>query len=238
MLFDLRGRGRRRTVQVIYLTLALLLGGGLVLFGIGGDVQGGLFDAFRENPNDDGSSAIRKEVDKAEAKARQSPQDATAWAELAKAEYQYAGVGKGFDDARETFTAEGRRRLAAADRAWQRHLKLAGDKPNLDGARIMVNVYAQDVLNKPEQAVRAQEIVIDQVPKPGPGDFSTLAVLAYQANQTRKGDLAADRAVELAPKADRKTLRAQLEQAKTGGGAQAGGAQAAPSAGQPTQPPG
>ena len=40
MLFDLRGRGRRRTVQVIYLTLALLLGGGLVLFGIGGDVQG------------------------------------------------------------------------------------------------------------------------------------------------------------------------------------------------------
>ena len=34
MLFDLRGRGRRRTVQVIYLSLAILMGGGLVLFGI------------------------------------------------------------------------------------------------------------------------------------------------------------------------------------------------------------
>ena len=32
MLFDLRGRGRRRVVQVVYLGLALLLGGGLVLF--------------------------------------------------------------------------------------------------------------------------------------------------------------------------------------------------------------
>jgi len=35
MLFDLRGRGRRRTVQVIYGGLALLMGSGLVLFGVG-----------------------------------------------------------------------------------------------------------------------------------------------------------------------------------------------------------
>ena len=46
MLFDLRGRGRRRTVQVIYLSLAILMGGGLVLFGIGGATSGGLFDAI------------------------------------------------------------------------------------------------------------------------------------------------------------------------------------------------
>ena len=46
MLFDLRGRGRRRTVQVIYLSLAILMGGGLVLFGIGGGTNGGLFDAI------------------------------------------------------------------------------------------------------------------------------------------------------------------------------------------------
>ena len=49
MLFDLRGRGRRRTVQVIYATLAILLGGGLVLFGIGGGTNGGLFDAIGGN---------------------------------------------------------------------------------------------------------------------------------------------------------------------------------------------
>ena len=45
MLFDLRGRGRRRTVQAIYLSLAILMGGGLVLFGIGSDQSGGIVDA-------------------------------------------------------------------------------------------------------------------------------------------------------------------------------------------------
>ena len=39
MLFDLRGR-RRRAVQATYLMLAVLMGGGLVLFGIGGDASG------------------------------------------------------------------------------------------------------------------------------------------------------------------------------------------------------
>jgi hypothetical protein len=46
MLFDLRGSGRRTTVKVVYVTLAILMGGGLVFFGIGGDVNGGLFDAI------------------------------------------------------------------------------------------------------------------------------------------------------------------------------------------------
>ncbi len=41
MLFDLRGRGRRRTVRVIYTGLALLMGVGLVGFGIGGGFGGG-----------------------------------------------------------------------------------------------------------------------------------------------------------------------------------------------------
>ncbi len=41
MLFDLRGRGRRRTVRVIYGGLALLIGAGLVFFGVGAGVGGG-----------------------------------------------------------------------------------------------------------------------------------------------------------------------------------------------------
>ena len=30
MLFDLRGSGRRRVVKIVYITLAFLMGGGLV----------------------------------------------------------------------------------------------------------------------------------------------------------------------------------------------------------------
>ena len=50
MLFDLRGSGRRRTVKIVYITLAFLMGGGLVLFGIGGGggISGGLVDAITE----------------------------------------------------------------------------------------------------------------------------------------------------------------------------------------------
>ena len=39
MLFDLRARGRRRAIKVIYLFLALLMGGGLIFFGIGGSTS-------------------------------------------------------------------------------------------------------------------------------------------------------------------------------------------------------
>jgi hypothetical protein len=49
MLFDLRGRGRRTTVRVLYIGLAVLLGVGLVGFGIGGGLRRGLFSAATNN---------------------------------------------------------------------------------------------------------------------------------------------------------------------------------------------
>jgi hypothetical protein len=78
-------------------------------------------------------------------------------------------------------------------------------------------------------AVRAQEIVLDSLDKPGFGDYAQLAALAYAAGQTRKGDLAADRATELAPKNQRDDLKQSLQQAKAqavqgaAGGTGAGG---------------
>src|SRR5258707_11369778 len=56
MLFDLQGK-RRRVVQATYLLLAILLGGGLVLFGVGsGSAGGGLFDAITGNGSRNGGS--------------------------------------------------------------------------------------------------------------------------------------------------------------------------------------
>src|ERR687890_339893 len=60
MLFDLRGAGRRTTVKVVYLTLAVLMGGGLVLFGIGGDVSGGLVDAITNPRRSAGPTPTRR----------------------------------------------------------------------------------------------------------------------------------------------------------------------------------
>src|SRR4029078_2135841 len=74
MLFDLRGR-RRRAVQVTYLLLALLMGGGLVLFGVGGDVSGGLLDAFKGGGGSSGDSALQDQIEKQEKRLQAHPQN-------------------------------------------------------------------------------------------------------------------------------------------------------------------
>ena len=99
MLFDLRARGRRRTVQAVYLTLAILMGGGLVLFGIGGSVSGGLFDALGLTDGSSGSATggrdTLEDVEKrAAAQVRANPRNAPAWAELARTRFQLAGQGE------------------------------------------------------------------------------------------------------------------------------------------------
>jgi hypothetical protein len=87
MLFDLRGSGRRTTVKAVYLTLAILMGGGLVLFGIGGDVSGGLVDAITDNGGSTsvGDDRFRDRATEAQRAAQANPQDAAAWAAAARA---------------------------------------------------------------------------------------------------------------------------------------------------------
>ena len=214
MLFDLRGSGRRTTVKAVYLTLALLMGGGLVLFGIGGDVSGGLVDALTENNggNTTNDSTFRRRAETATREAQANPQNAEAWAEVARTRYQYAGAGDFIDRSTSQFTAQGKAQLQQAAAAWEKHLALAKNKPDDRVATLMVQAYGQGGLNEPEKAVAAQEIITEARPKDS--TFATLAVLAYQAGQTRKGDLASKEALRLSNKDDRETLKSQLDQAK------------------------
>ena len=216
MLFDLRGRGRRRTVQVIYLSLALLMGGGLVLFGIGGDVQGGLFDAFQQDGGSE-NDALKDDVEEWEKRVQANRQDAAAWAELARAKFNLAGQTEGFNEQTGEFGGESRQVVVDATRAWEQHLKLAGNKPDADVAARLTQAFI--VLGQPEKAVRTQEIVLDSLPNPGFGQYAALAEYAYAAGQTRKGDLAAQRALEDAKeegvnKERRDELKATLESIK------------------------
>ena len=214
MLFDLRGAGRRTTIKAVYLMLAVLMGGGLVLFGIGGDVSGGLVDAITERGSTSGAGTetFRKRAEQAEARARANPQDPAAWAAAARARYQLAGAGEFFDQANGVFTEEGKAELQRASQSWERYLALEPENPDDSVASLMVQVYSQAGLNEPAKAVRAQEIVTEA--RPREGTFATLAVLAYQAGQTRKGDLARREALQRADKADRNTLKSQIDAAK------------------------
>ena len=208
MLFDLQSRNRRAFVKVIYLGLAILMGGGLILFGIGtGTGGGGLLDIF-----DNGGSSTSAQVSTLEKRAnreiRLHPTDPQAWADLTKARYQTAGLGENYDQATNTFTTSGRAKLATVSVAWKRYLALDPDRPDATLARLMANAYSQEGLDKPDEAAAAMEIVTEQ--QPSAAAYSTLASYAYLADQMRKGDLAAAKAVQLAPDAQRRIVRTQL----------------------------
>jgi tetratricopeptide (TPR) repeat protein len=214
MLFDLRGRGRRRTVQVIYVTLAILMGGGLILFGIGGATSGGLVDAFTGGGGGGGDDTYEKAVEKAQERVKTAPNDAAAWAALARAQAQMAGAGNNYDQ-NAGYTKDAQDDLRGADRAWQKYLSLDPEKVDGNVASVMVQIYVQPGgLNDAEKAVAAQEYVIDSRPASS-GLYAQLAQYAYAAGQTRKGDLAAKKAVDLAPEDQRNTLKQSLDEVKS-----------------------
>lgn len=212
MLFDLQGRGRRNVVRIIYLWLAILMGGGLVLFGIGTGVEGGgLLDIFSNSGTDTSAQVSRAET-RANRAVRQRPRDPEAWAELARARYQTAGLGENYDNATNTFTDEGREKLATAAVAWQRYLSLDPRQVDASLARLMASAYSEVGLDRPSEAAAAMEIVTEE--QPSAAAYGALAQYAYLADQTRKGDLAAARAVDLAPEAQKRLVRRQLADVK------------------------
>jgi hypothetical protein len=225
MLFDLRGRGRRNAIKVIYVTLAILLGGGLVLFGIGGETSGGLVDAITEGggSGDSGEDRFVKREREAAAATRRNPRDAAAWATLARTRFSQAGLGENFDPSRNAYTAAGRRKLEGASEAWQRFLAL-DPPPQQAGqvAGIMAQAYGPQGLDREEDAVRALEVIAEA--RPGSNTYANLAIAAYGADQKRKGDLAKTKALELADKGERTALKDQIEAEEKQAGAAAAGA--------------
>jgi hypothetical protein len=219
MLFDLRGRGRRNTIKVIYVSLALLMGGGLVFFGIGANNSGGLVDAITGSSGggDAGQDRFVQRERAAAARTRANAQDEAAWRDLTRARFQLAGLGENFDASTQTYTAKGKAKLQQAADAWERYLAL--DPSTQDAsqlASIMAQAYSSAGLNEPDKSVRAQEIIAEA--RPGPNTYAQLAVAAYAAGQKRKGDLAKNEAIRRADPDDREALRGQLESAAQSGG--------------------
>jgi hypothetical protein len=213
MLFDLRGRGRRRTVQAIYLSLAVLMGGGLVLFGIGGNTSGGLLDAISGNSGSS-STSYGKQVKQLEKRLAARPTDRRALLQLTRVNFQAATVaGDNYDQNTGQYTAKGKAILAQADAAWQRYLATNPPKPDPNVANLMVTAYDTTGLNEPGKAVDAIEDVIADNGSSA-ALYARLSILAYEAKQIRKSTLAQVKAESLAPKSQRKLVREQIAAAK------------------------
>jgi hypothetical protein len=207
MLFDLQGK-RRRVVQATYLTLAVLMGGGLVLFGIGGEVSGGLFDAFSDRSGGSGSNVVEDRVDRNEKVIQRKPRDAEARQELVRDYYSLA-FSQTPDDAT-AFSQDAQDELQKASVHWGSYLELA-DRPDPSTARIAMQIYGPEALNEPENALRAARIVAERANDPA--SYIQLAQYAVLADDKRIQKLASDKARALAnsPQA-RKAVNDQLKQ--------------------------
>ncbi|HZC13554.1 MAG TPA: hypothetical protein VE270_05985 [Thermoleophilaceae bacterium] len=210
MLFDLRGR-RRRLVQATYLMLALLMGGGLVLFGIGGDVSGGLFNAFEGdggggNPN----SAIEERIDRQEERLKANPQNTALLQSLVR---DYYGLATSQQETGSTsFPDDAKDELRKAGAYWQRYVNAVSEKPSADTAMYALRVFDVGGLNQPKRAQEAAAIIAEA--QNDASSYLQLVAYAALAKDKRTADLAAQKAVDLAPEDQREQVKAQAEALK------------------------
>jgi hypothetical protein len=208
MLFDLRGR-RRRAVQATYLLLAVLMGGGLVLFGIGGDVSGGLLDAFKGGGGPSAGSAFQDRIDKQEERLQANPQNQLILASLVRDYYSLATSQRNTGTA--GFPPDAKDDLGKAGTYWQRY-SAAADKPSPDVAGYALQVYDVGGLNKPKEAQKAAAILAEDANDTP--SYLRLVSYAARAGDTRTADLAGQKAVDLAPKDQQKLIKKQVEALK------------------------
>ncbi len=213
MLFDLRGRHRRRAVKVIYIGLALLMGVGLIGFGIGGGFGGGgLLNAASENEGSNGVS-FANQIKKYEKTLKTQPNNVAAWQKLTAAELHEAGGEAYVNASTGRPTAKGKELYAKASRSWESYLALNPPKPSTELAKLMVNVYGAEGLNQPASAVQVLQLVVAAEPK-NASYYAALAEYAYKAKNPRVGDLASAKAVALAPSTSRARVKTELEAVK------------------------
>lgn len=212
MLFDLRGRGRRGTVRVIYIGLALLMGVGLVGFGIGGGFGGGgLLTAASKNEGGNGAS-FSSQIKKYEKLTQEQPSSVSAWENLAKYRYHEAG-NEPYTTSAGAVTSKGKELFKQVSQAWNGYIALNPPKPNAELAQLMENVYGQEGLNEPTKEVEVLQIAVAARPTDA-ALFAALAEYAYRAHNTGVGDLAAAKAVKLAPASAQARLKTELAEVR------------------------
>lgn len=212
MLFDLRSPGRRRVIKTVYLFLAILIGVGLVGFGVGtGGSFGGLFSAAANGggASGTGNTKLINQLKTAEKKAKAAPNDPAAWAKAGVAAYAVAVLPDNYDSSL-GYTTGGHAALVKMRAAWQHYLALAPAKPNISFAQEVAGAFSipPSGIGDYPTAETAQEVVAEN--DPTSQQYEYLAYYAYQARDITGGDLAAKKSLSLAPKKQAKTLKTTL----------------------------
>jgi hypothetical protein len=214
MLFDLRARGRRRTVKVVYVGLALLFLVGFVGFGVGvGGGGGGLIEGIFGGKEGTAGAGYGKQIAAAEARTHKHPNEAAAWAALVEARFHGAGSSEFYDEEKQQFTDKGKELLVKVVADWNRYVALKPSAPTLAITYDMLKTFGEEGLNQPAQLEAALQLIIPSKPT-NVNLYYYLAKAAYQAKDVSTGDLASQKAVSLTPAKERKRVKAYLEALK------------------------
>lgn len=226
MLFDLRGK-RKRAIQVIYVGLAVLMGGGLILFGIGGSTSGGLFDAFSDDQSADADPVLENQINRAEDTLASNPNDERALLTLARTHFLAAQNALEKDDQGQpvALTDEAGSEYLAATDAWEKYLATKPKKPDNGVAPLMVQAYdiqtrstsdPTEFTQALDGALEAAQIVADS--RPSVGSLAQVASFAYFVGDMKLAEQSQKRALaEASDDTTRSQVEAQLEQAKAQG---------------------
>jgi hypothetical protein len=213
MLFDVRGRHRRRAVRVIYICLALIFLLGFVGLGVGGGFgSGGIFSAFTQTEGGNNAS-FSAQIKKYEKLTKKEPNNASAWENLTKNLLHESGGSETYVTSAGVATTKGKELFKQASAAWERYVALSSGKPSAELAQLMDAVYGESGLNEPAKQIEVLQIAIAARPTDA-ALFAGLAEAAYKAHNTGVGDLASEKAVALSPAADRTRVKAELAEVK------------------------
>ena len=217
MLFDLRSRGRRQTVRVVYGFLAIIMVVGLVGLGIGTGSTGGILNAGNNGGGGGGGSALSNQALKKALKAVKKNPSAANWAGLMQARWTAAGSGSNYNSSTSTYTSGGKKQLQLGADAWQKYSNLVTQK---SGNTFLQNSFlAADIYQNLQQwSNEAGAWNLATQATTGSNQLKPLlcwAYSAYAAKQTTTGDLAAAKAVKLLPKLQKLTQKTALKTAST-----------------------
>ncbi len=207
MLFDLQGP-RKTAVKVIYLGLAILMAGGLVLFGIGSNVQGGFADVFGSSSS---ASQARDNVKKYAEQTQADPKNKTSLQNLIAARYTLAADEENYNKEKNTFTEEGTQQLKLLGDDWETYLKLTDNKPSLATANYAVSAYLG--LNDAKGATKAQQILTED--QPTATNYLALMLYASYAGDTLIASGAEVKAREVATPDEKEEVAAQIKEIKS-----------------------
>jgi tetratricopeptide (TPR) repeat protein len=211
MLFDLKGK-RKRLVQVVYVALAILFGGGLVLFGVGGNVSGGLIDAFKGSGSAD-TGAFSDLVERAERRAARNPCNPDAQLDVLRAQFNLASSTEGSDAETGQLTDRGQQAIVAVAQAWERYLRLKPKK--IDASAASFAALAYGALQEYDKAVDTQRRSLEV--RPSANGYFQLADFAYRSGDRKAGDRASKEAVRRTPRDQRNTVRSLIKDTREQG---------------------